>query len=82
MVLLLRVQVSQLPLPLSCHPSLSLHDLLCFVGASGRLVALRRVEVVQVGALRAAAFLKVTRATTVAHAAGCTRQVSSGQTDC
>lgn len=55
MVLLLRVQVSELSLPLSCHPSLSLHDLLCLVGASRGLVTLRRVEVVEVRALGGAA---------------------------
>jgi hypothetical protein len=49
--LLLRVQVSELPLPLGSHPSLSLHDLLCLVGASGGLVALGGIEVVEVLAL-------------------------------
>jgi hypothetical protein len=51
LVLLLRVQVSELPLPLGSHPSLSLHDLLCLVGASGGLVALGGIEVVEVLAL-------------------------------
>ena len=59
MVLLLRVQVSKLSLPLSCHPSLSLHDLLCLVGASGGLVSLGRIEVVQVGARGTTSIIEV-----------------------
>lgn len=48
LVLLLRVQVSQLPLALRRHPPLRLHDLLRFVRAARGLVALGGVEVVQV----------------------------------
>lgn len=49
------MEVSELSLPLSRHPSLSLHDLLCLVGASRGLVPLRRVKVVKVGSLGSAA---------------------------
>lgn len=53
MVLLLGVQVSKLSLPLSCHPSLGLHDLLGFVGATRGLVSLGGIEVVEVCPRRA-----------------------------
>lgn len=48
MVLLLGMQVSKLSLPLSCHPSLGLHDLLGLVGAARGLVSLGSVEIVEV----------------------------------
>jgi len=48
LVLLLRVEVAQLSLPLGCHPSLRLHNLLRLVAAARGLVALGRVEVVEV----------------------------------
>lgn len=59
LVLLLSVQVSKLSLPLSCHPSLRLHDLLCLVGASRGLVTLVGVEVLEVGSLGASGVIKV-----------------------
>lgn len=59
LVLLFRVEVAELALPLSCHPSLGLHDLFRLVGAAGRLVALSRVKVVQVGARRAGRAVEV-----------------------
>ena len=59
MVLLFRVKVAQLPLPLSRHPSLSLHDLLCFVGATRRLVSLGRIEILQVRTLGATGVVEV-----------------------
>lgn len=59
LVLLLRVQVSKLSFPLSCHPSLCLHNLLCFAGASRGLVALRGVEVLEIRALRTTIIVKV-----------------------
>ena len=54
LVLLLRVEVAELSFPLSCHPSLNLHDLLCLVVAARGLVALGGVEVVEILPLRAA----------------------------
>lgn len=59
MILLLRVEVSKLTLPLSCHPSLSLHDLLRLVGASRRLVTLGGIEIVEVCSLRATSVIEV-----------------------
>lgn len=50
MELLLRMQISEFTLPLSCHPPLSLHNLFRIVRASGGLVSLRGVEAVQVRA--------------------------------
>lgn len=52
MILLFSMQVAQLALALSRHPSLSLHDLLCLVGTPRWLMTLRSVEVVEVVALR------------------------------
>lgn len=59
LVLLLSVQVSKLSLPLSCHPSLCLHDLLCLVGASRGLVTLVGVKVLEVGSLGTSGVVKV-----------------------
>lgn len=47
--LLLLMVIPKLSLPLSCHSPLGLHHLLRLVGAARGLVALRRVEVLQVG---------------------------------
>lgn len=47
-VLLLLMVVSQLTLPLSRHPPLRLHHLLCLVGATRGLVSLVGVEVLEV----------------------------------
>ena len=49
-VLLLLMIVAKLSLPLSRHPPLGLHHLLRLVGTARALVALRRVEVLQVRA--------------------------------
>jgi hypothetical protein len=51
--LLLRVEVSELTLPLGRHPSLRLQDLLRLVGASRRLVTLRSIEIMEICSLRA-----------------------------
>lgn len=55
MVLLLRVQVAKLSLPLSSHPSLRLHHLLCLVGASRGLMALGCIKVLEIGTTLGAA---------------------------
>jgi hypothetical protein len=70
LVLLLRVQVAKLSLPLSSHPSLSLHDLLCLVRASRGLVTLGGVEVVEILALATLGTIVVDRVgagTSVGH---------------
>jgi hypothetical protein len=56
--LLLRVEISKLTLPLSRHPSLSLHDLLCLVRATRGLVTLGGIKVVKVGSRRATAVIE------------------------
>lgn len=55
MILLLCVEVAELPLPLSCHPPFRLHHLLCFVGAARGLLALGVVEGLEVRVGMAAA---------------------------
>lgn len=62
LILLLRVEVAELALPLSRHPSLSLHDLLCVVGASRGLVSLGGVKVLKVGARGARGAARVVKA--------------------
>jgi len=57
--LLLRVEVSELTLPLSRHPSLRLQDLLRLVGASRRLVTLGSIEIMEVCSLRATSVIEV-----------------------
>lgn len=57
LILLLRVQIAELPLSLSCHPSLSLHDLLGFIRTTRGLVSLGGVKVVQVSSSRGPARL-------------------------
>lgn len=50
-ILLLLVVVAQFSFPLSRHPPLGLHHLLCFVRTARGLLSLAGVEVGQVGAL-------------------------------
>lgn len=49
LVLLLSVKVSQLSLPLCCHPPLCLHHLLRVAGPTGGHLALAGVEALDVG---------------------------------
>ncbi len=55
--LLLLMVIPKLSFPLSCHSPLGLHHLLRLVGAARGLVALRRVEVLQVARVVRAARL-------------------------
>ncbi len=54
-ILLFLMIVAKFSLPLSCHPPLGLHHLLRLVGAARRLVTLRSIEILQIGARMAGA---------------------------
>lgn len=86
LVLLLSVEVAQLPLPLSGHPSLGLHHLFRVVGSSGGLVALRGVKVLEVRVRVASGIIELvhrvrsrTGSSSSSHASGCEVCVSRGR---
>lgn len=86
LVLLLSVQVSQFPLPLGGHPSLGLHHLFRVVGASGGLVALGGVKVLEVRVGVASGIIELVHRVrsgsgtgSGSHASGCALQVSIGK---
>lgn len=47
-VLLLLMIIPKLALPLSCHSPFGLNHLLCLIGATGRLVSLVGIKVLEV----------------------------------
>ena len=70
LVLLLRVKVSELSLPLCCHPPLRLHHLLRLAGASRGNVALAGVEALDVRRVASGGIEFGTMAAGAGHANG------------